>query len=447
MTASVSKITKELNNKILTGGQDILNTVRIVGAVDAIKNSKYSVSTTANLPPAVDNVGRFIYIEDIGEFRYSNGTSWTISFTNECWTILTSDLQMWVWGTNFAANLGDGTTVSRCSPVREICSSIDWAKVSATCFNVAAVKSDGSLWAWGCNNCGATGDGTTVNRCSPVRERCSGTNWSSVSVGSTFMSAIKTSGELWAWGFNGCGMLGDGTVSNGRCSPVREICSATNWCQVSTGISETSAIKTDGSLWGWGRGKSPGSPVREFCSATNWCLVSQGRAGLGLTTAIKTDGSMWVWGCSVDCGAFGVGVASTTSASPVREFCSATNWCDVNVGDRHVNAIKTDGSLWSWGTGYRGALGDGTLTQKCSPVREFCSATNWCRLGKGNSYGASAIKTDGSLWSWGYTIATGIGISDYGNRCSPVRERCSFTDWLSAGTARTFAAAIRAISR
>jgi alpha-tubulin suppressor-like RCC1 family protein len=303
--------------------------------------------------------------------------------------------ELWAWGSNRCGRLGDGIVATRCSPVREICSATNWCQVSAGYGHTLGIKTSGELWAWGGSACGRLGDGTLTDKCSPIREFCSATNWCQVSVGNTHSAAIKTSGELWAWGSNRCGRLGDGTLTT-RCSPVREICSATNWCQVSAGYGHTLGIKTSGELWAWGSNASGRlgdgtltnrcSPVREFCSATDWCQVSAENA----TAAIKTSGELWAWGNNY-CGRLGDGTL-TTRCSPVREICSSTDWCQVSAGACHSAAIKTSGELWAWGGSACGRLGDGTLTTRCSPVREISSSTDWCQVSAGDRHTA-VIKT------------------------------------------------------
>lgn len=434
MSVSVGKLVDQVNSKILAGGQDAINTARLVGAVEAIE-SRYSVANLAALPPAADNTGRFIFVEDIGSYRYSDGTQWT----NDYDTTISTNKQLWGWGWNRCGELGDGTTTSKCSPIREISSSNDWSLVSTGLIASIAIKSDGSLWTWGRNSYGTLGDGTTINKCSPVREISSSVDWCKVSAGNNFMMAIKTSGQIWAWGYNyGGGRLGDGTFVH-RSSPVREFCSATDWCQVSAGRYHTLALKTSGQLWSWGSGGSgvlgdgtvttKRSPVLEISSSTDWCSI----AASGSSSAIKTTGELWSWG-SNSCGKLGDGT-TTNKCSPVREISSSTNWCFVAPGGAfHSVAIKTSGQLWSWGNNNRGEGGTGGFTGggafSCSPIREFCSATDWC-VASLTSFSTSAIKTNGQLWSWGYANLGTLGDGTTVNKCSPVREICSFTDWFA----------------
>jgi alpha-tubulin suppressor-like RCC1 family protein len=168
--------------------------------------------------------------------------------------------------------------------------------VATSGFHTAAIKTDGTLWSWGCNNCGQLGSNIVTARCSPVAEITGLAVWTCVATGekSCSTAAIKIDGSLWTWGRNNSGDLGDGTTTN-RSSPVREILSASNWCSVSGAYGGGSALKTDGSLWSWGCnaygqigdntavGKC--SPTREFCSFTDWCAVSALRFG---RTAIRT---------------------------------------------------------------------------------------------------------------------------------------------------------------
>ena len=455
MSVSLDKIVTQTNSKIVSGGQDAINTARLAGSVEALE-TRYSVANLAALPPAGRNTGRFIYVEDIAAYRYSDGTQWTNDYNTTCVAI--TSCQIFSWGDNFCGAMGDGTTVRKCSPVREISGATNWRQVSARGFSTAAVTTSGQIWVWGTGGTSnVLGDGTSgIPRCSPVREFCSATDWCQVSASGTGLHlAIKTSGQLWAWGINGVlGRLGDGTTTN-RCSPVREFCSATDWCQVSSGRDSTAAIKTSGQIWTWGDNRcgqlADGtttnriSPVREFCSATDWCQVSSGRDS---TAAIKTSGQLWAWGVATG-GRLGDGT-TVIKCSPVREICSATDWCQVSAGDVHTAAIKTSGQLWTWGCNGSGILATGTSgvsAGTCSPVREICSATDWCQVSSGTQHNL-AIKTTGQLWAWGRGDYGSLGTGDQNTVCSPVREITSSTNWnqVSTSTERFRSTAIKIVT-
>lgn len=392
----------------------------------------FVVNTYSALPSAVSNEGKLYFVEDIETVLWSNGLYWLRLLDKEA-----QRTELYSWGSGICGRLGDGTTVSSCSPVREISSSTDWCQVSAGNCHSSAVKITGQIWSWGGNTCGRLGDGTTVDKCSPIREISSSTDWCSVSTGVFHTTAIKTSGQIWSWGSNVCGRLGDGTTLP-KCSPVREISSATDWCQVSAGCLNTAAIKTSGQIWVWGNGScgvlgngttvNTCSPVREFCSATDWCQVS---AGVFNTLAINTSGQIWSWGYN-RCGQLGDGT-TVDKCSPVREITSSTDWCQVRACIAHNSAIKTSGQIWSWGRNLCGSLGDGTTLPKCSPVREVSLSTDWCQVSAGSA-NTSAIKTAGQLWSWGSNVSGRLGDGTTVDKCSPVREITSSTNWCQTSS-------------
>ena len=139
---------------------------------------------------------------------------------------LRTDDSLWAWGANGAGQLGDGTTVWRPAPFQAL---TGIAAVAAGGYHTLAIKTDGSLWAWGGNTYGQLGDGTTTQRLSPVRVLAgvgAVATRSSPMMACSHTLAIKTDGNLWAWGDNTYGQLGDGTTTQ-RLSPVRVLTGVT----------------------------------------------------------------------------------------------------------------------------------------------------------------------------------------------------------------------------
>jgi alpha-tubulin suppressor-like RCC1 family protein len=146
---------------------------------------------------------------------------------------------MWAWGNNSDGRLGDGTVVNKSSPV-QIGGLTNWYQVSGGGSHTAAIKTDGTMWTWGRNiTFGQLGDGTVVSRSSPVQIGAL-TNWSQVSAGFTHTASVKTDGTLWAWGANSQGQLGIGTIVY-KSSPI-QVGALTSWLQISAGGFHTVAL-------------------------------------------------------------------------------------------------------------------------------------------------------------------------------------------------------------
>jgi alpha-tubulin suppressor-like RCC1 family protein len=293
------------------------------------------------------------------------------------------------------------------------------------------------LWVWGRGNLGQLGINNLNNRSIPVTTFAGGTTWKQVSGGSSYTAAIKTDGSLWTWGRNSYGQLGDNTTTN-RSIPVTTFAGGTDWKQVSCGNQHIAAIKTDGSLWTWGRSVdgrigtndiTPNrlTPVTTFAGGTNWKQVS---CSISHTAALKTDGSLWSWGFGNE-GQLGNNVFASRS-TPVTTFSGGTTWKQVSAGSGFTASVKTDGTLWVWGLRNNGRLGRNDNETINVPATTFAGGTTWKSVfaGSGNT---AAIKTDGSLWVWGSnSYDGGLGINDLINRSTPVTTFAGGNNWKFA---------------
>ncbi len=290
--------------------------------------------------------------------------------------------------------------------------------------SVPEVNYNYSLWAWGFKP--PLGD--TIARSSPVQVGDL-VNWSSLSIGNSFALAVKDDGTLWAWGYNNYGRLGlDNTTHYS--SPV-QVGTDTDWEFASAGAYSSNAIKTDGTLWAWGYnlngrlGLGDGSPSNNYSSPvqvgtdTNWSSVSNRSHVL----AIKTDGTLWSWGHNDD-GQLGHG--DTTSRSSPVQVGIDTDWEQIDQSLAMSGAIKTGGSLWTWGRGNGGRLGHNNTTSLSEPT-QVGSLTDWNVLNL-IQYGGTVIKDDGSMWVWGSGADGRLGLENTTTYSSPV-QLGSDTDW------------------
>ena len=296
----------------------------------------------------------------------------------------------------------------------------------------------GNLWSWGYNGNGQLGDNTAANKITPVTVLYGETTWKQVSGGYAHTAAIKTDGTLWTWGQNTFGQLGDNTNIS-KSTPVTTFAGGTNWRQVSTSGIYTVAIKTDGTLWIWGSNISGrrSTPVTTFAGGTTWKQVSaSGANDIDCTSAIKTDGTLWVWGRN-DFAQLGTN-DDINRSTPVTTFAGGTTWKQVSGGDSHMSAIKTDGTLWTWGYNIDGPLGNNTITPSSTPVTTFSGGTTWKQVECGD-FCTLAVKTDGTLWTWGSNGNGQLGDNTFTTRSTPVTTFAGGTTWkqVSGGFAHT----------
>ena len=295
--------------------------------------------------------------------------------------------------------------------------------------HTVAVRADGSLWAWGSNQFGQLGQGNMTSGYTSPTQVGMGTNWVSAAAGNNHTVAVRTDGSLWAWGSNQFGQLGQGTFGAGtdRTSPSR-VGTGTNWVSATAGANHTLAVQANGSLWAWGRnfygqlgqgssgtGTDLSSPVR-VGTGSSWVSAA---AGSGHVVAVQADGSLWAWGYNFN-GQLGQGTsgAGTDRTSPTR-MGTATNWVSAAAGSFYTVAVQANGSLWAWGRNDYGQLGLGNAAQQNSPVRVGTS-NSWvnAEAGTGHTMGEQSCR---AVWAWGYNVSGQVGDGTTNDRFSPVQ--------------------------
>lgn len=454
MAASKEGLIDNINCKLTTGGLTDIQASQLAGAAQALCcSSFYAVPCAACLPNAALNKGRFVYVQDIANYRYSNGMAWTNDF---CSAKVSASL--WTWGFNNHGQLGTGDTTSRVSPTSTAGAGANWCQFYSSrggSFNFSAgIKTDGTLWTWGYNTCGVLGDNSITNRSSPGSVSGGGTTWCVVRLAAQAAAAVKTDGTLWTWGSGYYGLLGTGTSGAGavRSSPGTTAGGGTNWKYVElsgVALAHGIAVKTDGTLWTWGYNNAGqlgtgnttvrSSPGTVAGGGSTWCAAS---AADRLSAAIKTDGTLWTWGLG-NTGQLGDG-STLPRSSPGTTAGGGTNWCQVSLGNGFSLAIKTDGTLWSWGYNQVGQLGTGTTTARSSPGTVIGGGTNWCCVSVGQCGTVAAVKTDGSLWMWGCGGNNIFGDGTSTSRLSPVSlaPPPGTSGWKSATPSWTFTGGI-----
>jgi alpha-tubulin suppressor-like RCC1 family protein len=366
--------------------------------------------------------------------------------SDDTWVLLFPTLQnpkplnnLWTWGTNTNGQLGDATTVSKSSPVSVVGDYVDWVQVEALSSHTVALRANGTAWAWGLNDTGQLGDGTTVSKSSPVSVVGGFSDWTQLSGGFKHSLGLRGNGTLWAWGYNFAGELGDGTTVD-KSSPVSVVGGFTNWTQVSSGQRHIVALRANGTAWGWGDNSfgrigdgttaNSSSPVSVVGGFTNWIQVSGGGVH---SLGVQANGTAWAWGGN-SAGSLGDGTTTNTS-SPVSVVGGFTDWTQVSAGSNHSLGLKSNGIAYAWGSGQDGKLGDDTVVAKSSPVLVVGGFTDWVQLDGGQSH-SLGLRANGTAWAWGINTAGELGDNTATtNTSSPVSVVGGFTDWVQISAA------------
>jgi alpha-tubulin suppressor-like RCC1 family protein len=281
---------------------------------------------------------------------------------------LKSDGTVWAWGQNDYGQLGDGTTTDSNVPV-QISGFSGVQAIDGGFYHSLALKSDGTVWAWGSNKYSQLGAGTTTtNSSTPVR--VSGlSDVKAISSGGHHGLALKNDDTLWAWGKNEFGELGDGTTTNSS-TPVHVLSDVQ---AIAGGQVYSLALKKDGTLWAWGRnnwgqlGDGTTTQRNTPVQVSDLSGVQAIAAGHYHNLALKSDGTLWAWGRN-NYGQLG-DRTTTDSNTPVRVSGFSDVQAIIAAGYYHNLALKSDGTLWAWGRNEYGQLGDGTISQRNFPVQ------------------------------------------------------------------------------
>ena len=339
---------------------------------------------------------------------------------------LTADGRVWSWGYNGRGQLGDGTTVTRNSPVPLVLAAgmSKILRIDTGRYFSLALDENGALWAWGSNGSHQISKDATYQYITPVRIELPAPV-ARFACGSDHVLAVGRDGRLWSWGYNGNGQLGLGHTN--AVSGAVEITKPSGMGVVVSVVASGNvsyALDAAGKMWSWGYNgygqlgdgtyTNRNAPVAVDTS-TGVPAIKLIVSGESHAMAAAGDGSIWTWGYN---GSGQLGRGNTTGSNkPVKITTGLTLANTLGAGSNHSLAVSPSGFVWGWGTNNNGQLGINSTSSSDSPV-QTASVSGWSDIVQvaGGSNHSLALKRDGSIWSWGHNSYGQLGRGDNSQR-------------------------------
>lgn len=358
---------------------------------------------------------------------YGNHTFCQINVGGSFMSALDLNGQAWGWGSGSLGRLGDDNTVTRLTPVA-VCGNHTFCMVSCGANHTLGLDISGKLWSWGYNDRGMLGDNTTLSRITPVAV-CGNHTFCYIFTAQESSYGIDINNQLWGWGSNNTGMLGDNTVIS-RSTPVA-VCGGHSFTYGLIGRGNSvGAIDINGNLWMWGSNINGSLGDNTTTARSTPIAVCGGHTfrsgGIGNSAACAIDntGSTWCWGNATS---FGLGNTNIigSSRTPVRVYGDKT-FCELsmNFGRNFVSSIDNEGVEFSWGDMGLMLPAIGEFPKICSLTPELNSKIERHRCIAGGNRNGFLISRDDKLYSWGDNT---YGQCGYGDISSESRILASWT--------------------
>ncbi|MZQ86493.1 RCC1 repeat-containing protein [Paenibacillus sp. 5J-6] len=340
--------------------------------------------------------------------------------------------KLWAWGNNSYSQLGDKTLNNQAAPVQTqanewlnppvlqpgegtvLIKSARQLPLTASESNTFVIKNN-QLYGWGSNTFGQLGDGTHTSAISPKALNLDGI--AVIEGGDTHMVVVKQDETLWTWGQNFFGQLGDGTTTPSA-APV-QVKALNGVVSATAGSNHTLALLNNGSVWSYGD-NTYGQLGHDTTAASNQIIQLSNilaiASGANFNLALENTGKIWAWGDNTS-GQLGDGTLASKQ-QPVQ-INGLTGVVAITAGKNFALALKNDGTVWAWGYNAFGQLGNGTTINQPKPVK-VTQLPSMKSIHAG-SYHSLAIANDGSVWAWGQNLFGQIGDGTKANQNKPVQ--------------------------
>jgi len=333
------------------------------------------------------------------------------------------------WGWNNSGQLGDGTKIDRPTPVDVdgLTSGVSAIAAGVRGSHTCALTVAGGMKCWGNNFSGQLGIGTTTTMSTPVDVVGLASGVSAISIGNNHTCAVTVSGSAKCWGMNQFGQVGDGTTSD-KSTPVDVSGLSSGVSAIDAGGQHTCAVATGGSVkcWGYNSFGQLGNETKiDSLTPVSVSGLSSGvnavTTGDQHTCALTTGGGALCWGFNAQ-GPLGIGTTQPVS-KPVDVVGLATGVRAISAGEVHTCAVMANGGAKCWGWNYYGQVGNGTKTGisdgELIPVNVSGLTAGVSGIGAGSTHTCAQL-TNGGVKCWGFNVKGQLGDDTIVERLSPV---------------------------
>ncbi|MBF0473407.1 MAG: RCC1 repeat-containing protein, partial [Nitrospirae bacterium] len=328
------------------------------------------------------------------------------------------DGTVWAWGYNYSGQLGNGTYDSNPHPTPVQVNGL--AGIVEISSNIA-LKSDGTVWVWGSNSNGQLGNGTYDSNPHPTPIQVSGLSGVvAIAGGGSHNLALKSDGTVWSWGYNRYGQLGYTTTSMSNPTPT-QVSGISGVIAIAAYSPNSIVLMSDGTVYTWGSnlsgqlgnttnaGNQNANPTPTQVSGISGVIAIS--AGYLSSYVLKSDGSVWAWGYN-GYGKLG-NSTNQNNGNPNPTPTQVIGISDVTAiagGGYHAMALKSDGTVWTWGSNQFGEMGNNTnyMTGNANPTPTQVIGISGVTAIAASSYSV-VLKSDGTVWAWGRNFSGELG--------------------------------------
>ncbi|PZQ49100.1 MAG: hypothetical protein DI551_00155 [Micavibrio aeruginosavorus] len=335
--------------------------------------------------------------------------------------------QAMAWGIDDDERTGNGPIYQEHDGLQPVVSAYDFVQVSAGTKHACGVRAGGTVWCWGDQTDGKLGNGETTAASISVPVQVQElSNVSKVSASANRTCAIKRNGHAYCWG-NGSGGLGGGSATTSA-TPI-EVSTYTDFVDIATGVNFACGVRQSGEAACWGTGSKGvignGSTANQSTPAivsdiTDFVSITASRNAGNQACGITKTGEAYCWGEGVD-GSLGNDTATGQENSPVAVYDDdEPNFVDIDTNGNKGCAVRGTGTIWCWGNGDDGQIGNGGTSDQVRPT-QVSNITDFVKVSVGNTH-ACGLRKGGEIWCWGSNTSGQLGKGDHtGTSSIPVR--------------------------